>query len=86
MITFGQVAVSGTVPLLTIPPGAATVSLATTGGTAYAGASGVTVATGYPVTGCPAEFDTYPTSKGATIYATVAAGTVAACWLLSTPE
>lgn len=83
MITPGQVAVSGTVALVTVPPGPSSVVLSAAG-TIYVGDStAVTTANGAAVTSSPVTLAAYPGSSGTTLYATCA-GTVAAfCWLVT---
>lgn len=84
-LTAGQVQVSGTVPVVIVPPGGAALVLATVSGTAYVGpGSLVTTSTGFPVTTTPFAVPTFTDSAGTRLYATVTSGTVSLGFFLST--
>jgi len=83
----GQVQVSGTVPLVLVPPGAGRLMLAAVSGTAYVGpGSTVTTTSGFPVTTVPFGVPTFTDSAGRQLYATngTTAATVSVGWFLST--
>jgi hypothetical protein len=81
----GQVQVSGTVPVVLVPPGGGHLVLATVSGTAYVGlGSFVSTSSGFPVTTAPFAVATFTDSAGTRLYATVTSGTVALGWFLST--
>lgn len=84
-LTSGQVQIAGTVPLVTVPAGASNVVLSS-GGTIYVGSTAVTIASGFAVTSVPVSIETYPGSRGSTLYATPtpAGGTIAAFYMIST--
>ena len=85
MILSGQEPVSGTVAVLSVPAGPCSLTLSTSGGTAYIGTSGsVSTANGFGLAAYPIEINAYEGSRACTVFATVAGGTVVTNWLLST--
>jgi hypothetical protein len=86
-ILTGQLAVAGTVSLLTMPPGGGSLVLATVSGTAYVGpGSALTTSNGFPVTTAPFAVPTFTDSSATRLYATTGstASTVSVGWLIST--
>ena len=82
----GQVAVSGTVPAFTVPPGPAAVTMFVAAGAVYTGTSAaLTTSNGMSVPTYPVTFTAFPASQGAQVYATVgtAATTVALYYVVS---
>lgn len=85
MLITGQVQVSGTVSVVSTPPGAGALVLATTSGTVFVGpGSTVTTTNGFPVSASPFAVPTFSDSAGRQLWATVSSGTVALGWFLST--
>jgi hypothetical protein len=86
-IIMGQAAVTGTVPIFTVPPGPCAVTMYVATGAVYVGTSTVlTTATGMSVPTTPVTFESFPGSRGAQLYGTVgtAATTVAINYVVST--
>ena len=78
----GQVPVSGTIAVCSIPPGACSVTLYAAATGVYAGpSSAVTTTSGLSVSTAPVTFRCWPSSQGATLYGTV--GTAASTVLVS---
>lgn len=88
MIVTGQSAVTGTVPIFTVPPGAANITLATSTGTLYVGSgTALTATNGFPVSTYPVNVPCFPTSEGEKFYATTGgSSTVAVGWMISTAQ
>lgn len=86
-VSAGQASVSGTVPVTVtpVPPGAFTLVMSTTGGTAYVGCHAVSTSNALPLTAYPVTLTGHTGSHGGTVYAAVAAGTVPVGWMLTTP-
>ena len=83
----GQWAVSGTIPVFTIPPGPCAVTMYAPTGVVYTGTgASVSTSTGMSVPTAPVTFQCFPGSRGAQIYGTVgtAATTVAIHYVIST--
>ena len=83
----GQAAVTGTVPIFTVPSGPCAVTMWVATGAVYTGTSTVlTTANGMSVPTTPVTFEGFPGSRGAQLYATVgtAATTVALNYIVST--
>lgn len=86
-IIMGQAAVTGTVPIFTIPPGPCAVTMYVATGAAYVGTStALTTTDGMSVPTTPVTFEGFPGSRGAQLYGTVgtAATTVAINYVVST--
>jgi hypothetical protein len=67
----GQWAVTGTVPVFTVPPGPCSVTMYVSAGTAYTGLSASVSATnGMSVATTPVTFQCFPSSAGQQLYAT----------------
>ena len=89
MIDTGQMAVSGTVPLFTVPPGAVSIALAVVSGTVpvFVGpGTAVSTTNGFPVTTAPFAVRSFAPSAGEKIYATngSTSSTVSVSWMIST--
>lgn len=86
-LQMGQVPVTGTVPVFTVPPGPCAVTMYAPTGAVYTGTSTVlTTSNGMSVPTYPVTFQCFPGSHGAQVYATVgtAATTVAIHYVVST--
>ena len=86
-IEMGQWAVTGTVPVFTVPPGPCAVTMYAPTGVVYTGLSAtMSTVSGMSVPTTPVTFQCFPGSRGAQIYATVgtAATTVAIHYVVST--
>lgn len=86
-LNIGQWAISGTVPVFQVPPGACSVTFYSTAATGqlYLGMStAVSAANGYAVSTFPTTFMAYSSSKGAQIYGlNTAAGTLPVNYIVS---
>ena len=87
-LNIGQWAISGTVPVFTVPPGACSVTFYSTAATGqlYLGMStAVTASNGYAVSAYPTTFMAYSSSKGGQIYGlnTAASGTLPVNYIVS---
>lgn len=85
----GQRAVTGTVPIFTVPPGSCNVIITAAAAGAFIGTStALTTSNGYAVQVYPTAVPTYPGSTGAQMFATTgtAATTIAVSWIISTNE
>lgn len=86
-LEMGQFAVTGTVPVFTVPPGPCAVTMYAPTGVVYAGTSGaVSTTNGMSVPTSPVSFQGFPGSQGRQVYATVgtASTTVAIHYIIST--
>ena len=86
-LEMGQWAVTGTVPIFTVPPGPCAVTMYCPTGVVYVGTSTVlTTSNGMSVPTTPVTFQGFSGSQGSRLYATVgtAATTVAIHYVLST--
>lgn len=85
-IIMGQAAVTGTVPIFTIPPGPCAVTMWVATGAVYTGTSTVlTTSNGMSVPTTPVTFDGFPGSKGAQVFGTTGgSSTVAINYVIST--
>jgi len=86
-LVMGQVAVTGTVPAFTVPPGPCAVTMWIATGAVYTGTSmALTTANGMSVPTTPVSFTLVPGSKGAQVYATTGntTSTVAIHYVVST--
>ena len=86
-LIMGQLPVTGTVPIFTVPPGPCAVTMYVATGAVYVGTSTVlTTSNGMSVPTTPVTFTAFPGSRGNQIYATVgtAATTVAIHYIVST--
>lgn len=88
-LNMGQWAVSGTIPIFTIPPGPCAVTMYVSTGAVYTGLStALTTTNGMSVSTSPVTFQCFPGSTGAQLYATVgtAATTVAINYIVSSSK
>lgn len=86
-ISMGQWAVSGTVPIFTVPPGPCAVTMYVATGSVYTGTStNLSTVNGMSVPTSPVTFRCWPGSQGAQLYGTTgtAATTVAINYIVST--
>ena len=86
-LEMGNFAVTGTVPVFTVPPGPCAVTMYAPTGVVYTGLSAsMSTATGMSVPTTPVTFQGFPGSQGHQIYGTVgtAATTVAIHYVIST--
>ena len=86
-LEMGNFAVTGTVPVFTVPPGPCAVTMYAPTGVVYTGLStAVTTSNGMSVPTTPVTFQCFPGSRGNQIFATVgtAATTVAIHYVIST--
>lgn len=86
-IEMGQWAVTGTVPIFTVPPGPCAVTMYAPTGIVYTGlAATMSTVSGMSVPTVPVTFQCFPNSRGSQIYATTgtAATTVAIHYVVST--
>jgi len=86
-LEMGQWAVTGTVPIFTVPPGPCAVTMYCPTGAVYAGTStALTTSNGFSVPTYPVTWTGFAGSRGSQVYATVgtAATTVAIHYVLST--
>jgi hypothetical protein len=87
-LEMGQWAVSGTVPIFTVPPGPCAVTMFVAGGAVYTGLStAVTTTNGMSVPTYPVTFQAFPNSQGRQLYATTGgASTVTIHYVVSTGQ
>ena len=86
-LSMGQWPVTGTVPIFTVPPGPAAVTMYVASGTVYTGLSNtVSASNGMSVSTSPVTFQCFPGSQGQQLYATTAntTSTVAIHYVVST--
>ncbi len=85
-LSMGQVPVTGTVPVFTVPPGPVAVTMYAAASGVYVGTStALTTSNGMSVSTSPVRFTSFPTSQGAQLYATTGntSSTVALYYLVS---
>ena len=86
-LIMGQRAVTGTVPVFSVPPGPCAVTMWVATGAVYTGTStALTTSNGMSVPTTPVTFETFAGSQGAQVYGTVgtAATTVTVNFVVST--
>ena len=85
-LVMGQYAVTGTVPVFTVPPGPCAVTMYAAAAVYTGTSTALTTSNGMSVSTTPVTFQCFSGSQGAQVYATVgtAATTVALYYVVST--